>query len=396
MTTHPSFHFLILGAGRQGTAAAYDLARFGDAAQIVLADADLEVARQSAERVNRLVGRPVAHGTVLDVTDKAALKASMAGVDVALSAVPYYYNLDISRVAIDAGVHLCDMGGNTDVVRSQIELSEQARQAGISLLPDCGMGPGLINVLACFAMEQLDETREIFVYDGGLPQDPQPPWNYQCAFHINGLTNEYDGDVPLLRDGQIVNVPALSECQMIDLSPFGTFETFIAAGGSTAPWTFHGILERFETRIMRYPGHYAWFKGFQALGLFGQEPIRVGSQMVVPRDVYHALLVPRIQGSAFKDRCYMRCKGIGVKDGKPTTAIVDLIDVYDESTRFTGMERLTGWHCAIMMIFQARGVVPAGAKPIEQLLLDGTPSAQAVMDEVARRGIKFEVRQTIE
>ncbi len=393
---HPTDRYLILGAGRQGTAAAYDLAHFGNAEQIVLADASPEVARRSAERVNRLAGREVAHSIALDVTDQAALKASMADVDVALSAVPYYYNLDISQAAIAAGVHLCDMGGNTDIVKAQLDLTEQARQAGISILPDCGMGPGLVNVLAVYAMELLDETREITIYDGGLPQNPQPPWNYQCTFHINGLTNEYDGEVPLIRGGQIVSVPALSECQMIDLSPLGTFETFIAAGGSTAPWTFLGKLDRFETRIMRYPGHYAWFKGFQTLGLFSQEPIQVGDQTVVPREVYHALLAPKIQASAIKDVAYMRCKGVGTKDGKPATVIVDLVDAYDEPTGFTAMERLTGWHCAIMMIFQATGAIPPGARPLERLLLDGTPSARTVMENIARRGIKFIERLTID
>lgn len=387
--THSAYRYLILGAGRQGTAAAYDLARFGDAETIVLADASLEAARRSARRVNHLAGRDVARSITLDVTDQAALRAAMTGIDVALSAVPYYYNLDISRAAITAGVHLCDMGGNTDIVKAQLDLAEQARQAGVSILPDCGMGPGLVNVLAVYAIELLDETREITVYDGGLPQNPQPPWNYQCAFHINGLTNEYDGEVTLIRDGRIVSVPALSECQMIDLSPLGTFETFIAAGGSTAPWTFQGMLERFETRIMRYPGHYAWFKGFQTLGLFSQEPIQAGGQTVVPREVFHALLAPKIQASAIKDVCYMRCKGTGMKDGKPATVVIDLVDAYDESTSFTAMERLTGWHCAIMMHFQTTGAIPAGAKPLERLLLDGTPSAGSVMENIARRGIKI-------
>ncbi len=387
--SHSTYRYLILGAGRQGTAAAYDLAHFGDAEQIVMADTSLEVANRAVERVNRLAGRPVARATALDVTSQAALRAAMADADAVLSAVPYYYNLDITHAAIEAGVHLCDMGGNTDIVKTQLELNPQAGQAGISILPDCGMGPGLVNVLAVYAMQLLDETREITVYDGGLPQDPQPPWNYQCAFHLNGLTNEYDGEVPLIRGGQIVNVPALSECQMIDLAPLGTFETFIAAGGSTAPWTFQGMLDRFETRIMRHPGHYAWFKGFQTLGLFSQEPIRVGDQTVVPRDVFHALLAPKIQSTAIKDVCYMRCKGSGEKDGKPATVIVDVIDAYDDATGFTAMERLTGWHCAIMMIFQVKGTIPAGARALERLLLDGTPSAGTVMESIAQRGIKF-------
>lgn len=392
MSEPTQYRYVILGAGRQGTAAAYDLARFGEAAQIVLCDLDGEVAQRSAERVNRLAGRAVAHGRALDVTDHAALREALAGAHVALSAVPYYYNLDITRNAIAAGVSLCDMGGNTGVVIAQLALADEAARAGVSILPDCGMGPGLVNVLAVYVMELLDETREVYVYDGGLPQHPEPPWNYQLTFHINGLTNEYDGEVAQIRDGRIVTVEALSHCQMIDLAPLGTFETFIAAGGSTAPWTFEGLLERFETRILRYPGHYAQFKAFQTLGLFSQEPIQVGSQTVIPREVFHALLAPQIVVPDIRDVCVMRGKGVGVKEGDPMAAIVDLVDRYDEATGFTGMERLTGWHCAIMMGFQARGVVPAGARPLERLLLDGTPSATEVMDAVSQRGIAFTVR----
>jgi lysine 6-dehydrogenase len=386
------YRYVILGAGRQGTAAAYDLARFGKAAEIVLCDLDGEAAQRSAQRVNRLAGREVAHGRTLDVTDHAALREALAGAHVALSAVPYYYNLDITRDCIAAGVSLCDMGGNTNVVMAQLALTDEAARAGVSILPDCGMGPGLVNVLAVYVMELLDETREVYVYDGGLPQHREPPWNYQLTFHINGLTNEYDGEVAQIRDGRIVTVEALSHCQMIDLQPLGTFETFIAAGGSTAPWTFEGMLERFETRILRYPGHYAQFKAFQTLGLFSQEPVQVGDQWVIPREVYHALLAPQIVVPGIKDVCVMRGKGVGMKEGDPMAVIVDLVDRYDEATGFTGMERLTGWHCAIMMGFQARGVVPAGARPLERLLLDGTPSATDVMDAVSQRGIAFTVR----
>jgi len=392
MSDQPRYHYVILGAGRQGTSAAYDLARHGDAAQITLADLDAARAQESAARVNRLAGRAVAEGCAIDVTDHRALIALLAGADAALSAVPYYYNPGITRAAIEAGVHLCDMGGHTGIVLEQLEMAPAAREAGVSILPDCGMGPGLVNVLAVYVMELLDETREVYVYDAGLPQNPEPPWNYELTFHINGLTNEYDGEVELIRDGRRVSVEALSECQMVDLDRLGVFESFIAAGGSTAPRTFEGLLDRFETRILRYPGHYAWFKGFKTLGLFSTEPLQVGDQTVIPREVYHALLAPHIVKPGIRDICLMRAKGVGSRDGQPATVVVDLVDRYDEATGFTGMERLTGWHCAIMLAMQARGIIPPGAKALEALLLDGTPTAGEVMAAVRERGIEFTVR----
>ncbi|RME44478.1 MAG: saccharopine dehydrogenase, partial [Chloroflexi bacterium] len=143
-----SYRYLVLGAGRQGTAAAYDMARFGDAESVVLADADPSVADAAARRVNALVGRAVAAGTGLDVADGKALAGALAEAHVCLSAVPYSFNLAITRVAIAAGAGMCDLGGNTEVVYQQLDLDAEAREAGVSIVPDCGMGPGMTNSLA--------------------------------------------------------------------------------------------------------------------------------------------------------------------------------------------------------------------------------------------------------
>ena len=382
-----TYRYVILGAGRQGTAAAYDLARFGEASQIVLADARLEAACQAAERVNRLIGRTVATARQLDVADSAALGAVLHGADVALSAVPYYFNLDITRACVAAGVDMCDMGGNTDVVLAQLELDAAARAAGISIVPDCGMGPGLINTMGVYAMDLLDQPREVYLYDGGLPQNPSPPWNYQLTFHINGLTNEYDGRATFIRDGALVEVDTFTELEELDFPPLGRLEAFVISGSmSTTPWTHLGRLQRYQTKVLRYPGHYDWFKAFRTLGLFSEAPIELAGQQVIPRAVYHALLEPQLTATDIKDICVLRAIGVGEKDGRATRVTIDVLDRYDESTGFTAMERLTGWHCAIMMGFQARGVIGPGARRMETAI-----AAARVMEELRQRGIAFGV-----
>lgn len=393
MTNQGKHRYVILGAGRQGTAAAYDLVMRGAAADVLMCDRDGQVAARSAGRVNELCGCEVARHRSVDVTDAVEVTSALRDATVGLSAVPYYHNLAISRIAIAAGTSLVDMGGHTETVRHQLDLHADAVEAGVVVLPDCGMGPGLVNVLAVRVMQILDETREIRVCDAGLPQHPEPPWRYLCAFNINGLTNEYDGTVPLLRDGKIVHVEALSECEAFEIPPLGKLEGFIAAGGSTAPWTFEGRLATFETRILRYPGHWQQFHAYKQLGLFSEEPLEVAGQRVVPRDVYHALLAPHIMVERFEDICVMHCEGRGRLDGKAATALIDVVDRFDPQTGFTGMERLTGWHCAMMMRFVADGRVPAGARALEALLLEGTPSANEVLDEVVARGI--EVRSQV-
>lgn len=382
------YTYAILGAGRQGTSAAYDLAKFGEAQKIIMADVREETAAQAADRINQLIGREVAIAQQLDVSDHTALAQTLQGVDITLSAVPYYFNLDITKACLAAGSSLCDMGGHTGVVRQQLALDAEAKAAGISIVPDCGMGPGLNVTMGAFAKDLLDEPRAVHIFDGGLPQNPVPPWNYQATFHINGLTNEMDGQATFLRDGKLTPVDTLSEPEFIEFAPLGRLEADVTSGGlSTSPWTFEGQLQEFTNKTLRYPGHFEWLRAFKELGLFSEEAIQINENQVVPREVYHALLEPKISASEIRDICVIRVVGYGKKDGEEATVTIDLIDYCDEETGFTAMERLTGWHCAMMMGFQARGHVPAGGISMEVAV----PAAE-FMQAVRERGINFEVR----
>jgi lysine 6-dehydrogenase len=378
---------VILGAGRQGTAAAYDLARFGDAARVVMADARMDAAREAAARVNDLAGRSVAEAAALDASDPGSVKAAVEGARVALSAVPYSFNLGVTRACIESGVSLCDLGGNTDVVWSQLRLDEAARAAGVSVVPDCGMGPGLINHMGVYVMELLDRPREVYLYDGGLPQDPQEPWRYRLTFHVNGLTNEYDGEATFIRDGKLARVPTFTELETVEFPPLGTLEAFVISGSmSTTPHTHLGRLERYENKVLRYPGHFATFEAYRRLGLFSEEAVEVDGTRVVPRHLYHRLLEPKITAPLVRDVCVMRAVGVGEKGGRPARATVDLVDRYDPAAGFTAMERLTGWHAAIVMALQARERIAPGAHRMEQ-----AARASEVMEELGRRGIPHSV-----
>lgn len=202
------FSYIILGSGRQGIAAAYDLAKFGDAIRVTLADLDGTRAQQAADRVNALVGFPVADSTVLDVRDEDAVRRAFKNHRVVLSAVPYFFNLPLTRLALECRVSFCDLGGNTDIVRQQHALDSEAKRVGVRIVPDCGMGPGMGNNLAAYAMSLVGDAEHIYIYDGGLPQSPVPPWNYALTFNIEGLTNEYYGGMTILRMASSIMSPA--------------------------------------------------------------------------------------------------------------------------------------------------------------------------------------------
>lgn len=382
-----SYRYAVLGAGRQGIAAAYDMAKFGDAEEVLLVDFDPIVAEAAAKRVNGLLNRKVASSIQADVRNTSQLMSVLDGVTSFISAVPYNFNLGITEVAIRIGASMCDLGGNTEIVRKQLEYDSEAKAAGITIVPDCGMGPGMNISLATYAMSLVDRPREVYIWDGGLPQDKKPPWNYALTFNIGGLTNEYYGSAYFLRDGKIIEVPCFEGFEELDFPPpLGRLEAFVTSGGlSTAPWTFEGKLERLENKTLRYPGHWAQFKAFSELGLLGLEPVQVGDVKVVPRDLLHVLLEPKITQPQIRDVCVIRAKCVGEKDGRRTEATVELIDLYDDETGFTAMQRLTGWHASIIAILAAQGRILRGAVPVE-LVAPG----QTVVEEARRRGFSIE------
>lgn len=377
-----AFKYLLLGAGRQGVAAAYDLGRFGQTDHIVVADVNGDVATLAAARLNRLLGQDVASATVLDANDPVAVRAAFRDVNACLNSVHYGLNIGLTRLAIECGVHMTDLGGNTGVVREQLQMDDLARRADVTIVPDCGMGPGLNISLATYVMDLLDVPQDVRIWDGGLPQQPDAPWNYALTFNIAGLTNEYDGCATFIRDGKLTEVPCFEDVEEIEFPGIGKLEAFVTSGGlSTAPWTFSGKLRRLENKTVRYKGHAQLFKGFVALGLLDTDPVRIGDVRVAPRDVLHTLLEPKIKKADVQDICVMRVRCDGIKDGRCGSAIVELVDRYDPATGFTAMQRLTGWHASLMLIAAVTRQIPAGVISVERAL-----PGIAVVDEIRRRG----------
>lgn len=388
-----SFVYAVLGGGRQGTAAAYDMARFGDAQQVLIADISLEAAQKSAARVNKLIGAPIAEAHQVDVTNHDQLKAFLDQVDSFLSAVPYWNNPGITRVAIEAKACMTDLGGNTDLVREQMKLSLQAQEAGIAIIPDCGQVPGMGTSLTVYAMSLLDETEEVMMWDGGNALHPRPPFKYILTFNIAGLTNEYYGVAHFIRNGQRVEVPTFldEDYETVEFpEPIGKMEAFVAGGGtSTMPWTFEGKLKTLWNKTLRWPGHFAEWKTYMQAGLLETEPIQVQGVQVSPREVLHTLLDPKLRAKPGEpDLVIVRVQAIGKKGGHAAQVIVELIDRYDKATGLTAMERTTGWDGSIKAIMNAQGMTPRGVHPAE-LAVPGPQYAA----ELRKRG--FSLTQTL-
>ncbi|MHA2345189.1 MAG: saccharopine dehydrogenase family protein [Candidatus Hodarchaeales archaeon] len=377
-------NFAILGSGRQGTAAAYDIAKFGKPDSIIIGDINEDLAHKAATRVNELLDVEIVRAKQVDVTDNENLTRFLADIDTVISAVPYYYNLQITRAAIASKTNMCDLGGNTDLVLEQLALNSQAEEADISIIPDCGQVPGMGTTLCVYAMSLLDKPEEVFMWDGGLPQIPRPPFNYLLTFNIEGLINEYYGTTEFLRDGEIVEVPCFIEREDIVFPPpVGRLEAFTTAGGtSTAPRTFKGELKTYQNKTVRHPEHYSQLKTMNDLGLFDPDEIELSNAKIAPRAMLAKLLEPKVTFPDDKDVVVIRVKCLGEKEGKHAQSQVDLMDFYDETTGFTAMERTTGWDISIVAIMMADGQAKKGAVPLELAI-----SSSEFVKKLQQRGI---------
>lgn len=386
-----AYRYAVIGSGRQGTAAAYDLALLCEAQVVLMADADIRQAERACQRVNRLLGAEVALPRRLDAARVADVSEFLRSerVDAFLSAVPYYFNLDLTEAAISAGCGMTDLGGNSQVVLEQLAMSPQAARAGATVVPDCGQVPGMGTTLILYAMEQLDQAQDVFMWDCGLPQDPQPPWNYSLTFSIEGLTNEYYGDCLFLRDGRLAHIPALTERETITFGAgIGTLEGFTTSGGlTTAARSYEGRLRTLQNKTLRYPGHFDQLKVLEQLGLLEIDPVQVDGQAISPRQVLHTLWEPQIRAAAdTRDFILIHIHALGKKDGLPAKAVVQLHHLYDEKTGFTGMEQGTGWHASIITHAIARGEVQAGVIPIEEAM-----TGTQFVERARKRGFEVDV-----
>lgn len=378
---------LVLGAGLQGSACAFDLLRSSGIGEVVIADINVSalppfLAKMRSDERLRTV--------TIDARDSSAVLALMRNADACMNALPYYFNFDMARLAAEAGCNYADLGGNTEIVFQQLELDPQAQAKGISIIPDCGLAPGMVNILAGAGIEELDQPEALRIRVGGLPQNPEPPLNYQIVYSIEGVIDYYTTRSWVLRDGEPHEVEALSEVEPVRFpEPIGVLEAFHTAGGlSTMAWTYRGQLRNMEYKTLRYPGHADIMRTIRELGLLSLDPIKVGETEVVPRQVFIAAVEPVLKKPESPDVVALRVEVDGLKNGAPSTIVYELVDRMDEDNRVSAMERTTGYSLSITGQMQVDGrIARKGAFTPDQ----GVP-ADHYVQELARRGVRIEKR----
>ncbi len=375
--------YAVLGAGRQGLAIAYDLARRGEAKSLTLVDSDGERLAKGVERLKRLAKRLQVTPVEAKLEGDAGPVELFRGHDCVVSALPYRFNNMLSRASIRAQACWCDLGGHTKTVEDQVAYAREARMRRVTVVPDCGLAPGLANVLAAMGVAEVPGARHVRIRVGGLPVPPKGPLGYSLLFSIEGLTNEYTGEALMLRGGELVRVEAFTE-----LEPWkgprelGPLECFLTSGGtSLAPMGYKGKLETYEYKTIRYKGHFGKVRPMIELGLLSLEPITIGRAKVVPRDVFHAVAGPVLADPGVRDVALLQCD---VTDAKGAGVRYRMVQRFDAKTGFTAMEQTTGYPTAAIAHALARRILPHGTMPPDRLGLGAEH-----LKQLRRRGLKI-------
>jgi len=377
--------YLLLGAGLQGRAIAWDLLRHApDTTALTVVDgnrqalADLE-SFLADERLRTVEG---------DVRDQELLAPLLREAQVAISAVNYWHNAFLAGIAVNNRSHFLDLGGNNEIVAQEFALGDRAAEAGVAIIPDCGLAPGLAGILGHHLATSLDRCENLRLRVGGLPADPLPPMNYKLVFSVQGLINEYSEPAVVIREGEIRTVPSLTELETLSFPPpFGELEAFQTSGGtSTLPETLLGRVRNLDYKTIRYPGHCAQIRLLMDLGLCDTAPRRIGDLEIVPREVLASLLEEKLDLPG-TDVVLLLAEAEGWDaEGRGLTRRLRIIDREDMTTGLTAMMRMTGFPAAIIARMLAMGDIAArGACRQEEVV-----PADGMMAALQERGIAVE------
>jgi len=368
-----------------GYGAAFDLVHNSPGVEAVtIADFDLAKAEQAAEKIgtSRIDARRV------DASNYSDIVALFTGYDSVISCVNYWYNESLSRAAIETRSNFCDLGGNNYVVDAQLALDGEAKAAGINIIPDCGLAPGMVSILAMHGAAKFDQLDELHIRVGGLPQNPQPPLDYQLVFSVEGLINEYVELARVIRNGSISTVPSMTELESLSFDGFPPLEAFQTSGGtSTLPDTFLGSIKELDYKTIRYAGHCDKFKTMIDLGLCSSDEIFLSEPGAVatglrPRKLFGELLQRHLPADG-PDYVLVRLEFMGTADGGSKRLVYDIVDKQDESTGLSAMMRTTAFPASIIAQMMAKGEVLArGATPQEKAI-----DPEKFVAELERRNI---------
>jgi saccharopine dehydrogenase-like NADP-dependent oxidoreductase len=336
-------NIVVLGGGRVGSAIVRDLTAVDDYS-VTIADVD-------PVAVDRLM-EDGADGMCIDLSIPANVARAIDHADLVVGAVPGFMGYRTVELVLDAGKPVVDISFFPE---DAFGLKEKAEEAGVPCLVDCGIAPGLSNLVLGRLEEALDETHSFKCLVGGLPVERNWPWDYKAPFSPADVLEEYTRPARFRHRGEEVVVPALTDRELVPFPGLGTLEAFATDG-------LRSLLSTCSTpnmveKTLRYPGHAELMAIFRDAGFFSRQPIQAASGQVRPLDVTSALLFDQWQFEEGEpDLTVMRMEIEGTKDGHRVRHVYNILDYYDPETETSSMARTTGYMCTAMVNVIASGL----------------------------------------
>ncbi len=367
----------ILGAGMVGRAMAIDLAAAHSVTSFDLSEKSLDILRQKNKEVKTIQA---------DLSDHTGYSSLLKDFDYVISAVPGFMGYRTLEAVIRAGKDVVDISFFPE---NALELDALAKENGVTAIVDCGVAPGMGNLILGYYNERMTLT-DFECLVGGLPKKRVYPFAYKAPFSPIDVLEEYTRPARYVENGHIVTKPALSDAELIDFDKVGTLESFNTDGLRSILFTMRHI-PNMKEKTLRYPGHIDLMKGLIKAGFLSNSPVNVKGHSVTSMEFTSALLFDQWKlGETEEEFTLMRIK-LGNAE---TTIQYELYDEFDAATQTSSMSRTTGYTCTAALhmlmagLFKSKGVFPP------ELVGNNESCFRFILDYLAQRGIHYHKTET--
>lgn len=374
----------VIGAGAIGSAIASDLSTRADVAQIKICDSHARLLQELHDRIDS----PKLRSYQSDARDPRILASILMGCDVAIGCVPPRLNPQLSRLCLDLGVHFCDLGGDDETTRAILAMNAEAQSKSVWVVPNCGLAPGLVNILSRTGIAYFDSVKAVHIRVGDVPIHPEPPFNFRLSWSAEKILDDYTLPVQVIENGEVKTIAPLTHDEQIHFpEPFQTMEAFSTTGGyASLVDDFSGQIVTLDHKTIRWPGHANQMRFILGLGFAERQKIDARTHLTF-RDVLVRRLRSRL-GGAYKDAVLMRVMICGFKEGRDQTLVYEMVDYYDEATGLSAIQRCTSIPTATIACLLASRKMPGGGAAPAELVVP----AHTFLQALAERGLKISTR----
>lgn len=366
---------VVLGAGLVGKPMAIDLAK----------DFEVTVADISQNRLNKVPDLANLTKVQSDLSDKNNLINLIADTDIVLNALPGDFGFNALKTVIKQGKNIIDIAFFPE---EPTDLDLLAKEKNVTAIMDCGVAPGMSNILIGYVNELLDTIDNAVIYVGGLPKVRQWPWEYKAVFSPADVIEEYTRPARYVENCNLVIREALSDAEYLEFDGVGTLEAFNSDGLRSLIYTIQA--PNMKEKTLRFPGHIEKIAVLRASGFFSKDAIEFNGHIIRPLDFTSKLLFPNWElKQGEEDITVMRVLVDGHKNGKKISYRYDLHDSFDVSTQTHSMARTTGYTATMAVRMIAKGLFKEKGLIYPEFIGKHKACVNFILEGLKERGIEY-------